>query len=222
MVLSGVNPGDLGQPGGDAGGATAGAGSTDPINTATAIGGNGGRGGTDGFDWNDFHGGDGPSGAKGGRGGDASAGATTTIISGPAEADATSSGGSGGYGGGVDEAPDQGGGDGGFATGTAAASSGTGSAKASAIANGGSGGGSDLLELEPWAATPAPAARPQLRVLATHRPLRTPLAVRPDIVSFLPVFFLPRQRHCDSRCVGDRRREGDCHGGRGGGFSRQL
>ena len=140
----GVNPDDPGQPGGDAGGATASAGSADPVNEATTIGGNGGRGGTDGFDWNDFHGGDGPSGAKGGRGGDASAGATTTITSGPAEADATSSGGSGGYGGGVDEAPDQGGGDGGFATGTATASTGSGSATASAVANGGSGGGSDL------------------------------------------------------------------------------
>jgi hypothetical protein len=136
----GANPGDLGQPGGDGGDATASAGSADPINTATAIGGNGGRGGTNFF---------GPppnfetAGAKGGRGGDASAGATTTIISGPAEADATSFGGSGGYGGGVDEGPDQGGGNGGFATGTATASTGSGSATASAVANGGSGGGSD-------------------------------------------------------------------------------
>ena len=56
------------------------------------------------------------AGAKGGRGGDASAAATTTIISGPAEADATSIGGSGGFGGGVDEGPDPGGGDGGSAT----------------------------------------------------------------------------------------------------------
>jgi hypothetical protein len=137
---NGVNPGDLGQPGGDAGGATASAGSADPINEATAIGGNGGRGGTNFF---------GPppnfetAGAKGGSGGDASAGATTTIISGPAEADATSIGGSGGIGGGVDEGPDQGGGNGGFATGTATASSGSGSATASAVANGGSGGFSD-------------------------------------------------------------------------------
>jgi hypothetical protein len=73
----GVNPGDLGQPGGDAGGATASAGSADPINKATAIGGNGGTGGTDFFNPPQFE----TAGAKGGTGGDASAGATTTIIS---------------------------------------------------------------------------------------------------------------------------------------------
>ena len=38
---------------------------------------------------------------------------------------------------------------------------------------------------------PAPAAPQQLRVLATLRPLRAPLAVRPDILSF-PPFFLPQ------------------------------
>ncbi len=137
----GVNPGDLGQPGGDAGGATASAGSADPINNATALGGNGGGGGTDFFECPPCE----TAGAKGGRGGDASAGATTTIISGPAVANATSTGGGGGYGGGVDEGPDQGGGDGGFATATATAATGSGSATASAIANGGSGGGSDVV-----------------------------------------------------------------------------
>jgi hypothetical protein len=137
---SGVNPGDLGQPGGDGGGATASAGSADPINNATAIGGNGGNGGTDFFQCPPCE----TPGAKGGNAGDASAAATTTIISGPAVANATSTGGGGGFGGGLDEGPDQGGGVGGFATATAQASAGSGSATASAIANGGYGGGSDV------------------------------------------------------------------------------
>ena len=135
----GVNPGDLGQPGGAGRDATTSAGSADPINQATAIGGNGGVGGTDFFECPPCE----TAGARGGTGGAASALATTTIISGPAIANATSTGGYGGYGGGVDEGPDQGGGNGGSATGTATASSGSGSATASAIANGGSGGGSD-------------------------------------------------------------------------------
>jgi PEP-CTERM motif-containing protein len=134
----GVNPGDLGQPGGDGESVVANAGGVFP-NKATAIGGNGGVGGTNFFECPPCE----TGGAKGGRGGDASAGATTTIISGPAEADATSIGRSGGIGGGVDEGPDQGGGDGGLATGTATASTGSGSATASATANGGSGGFSD-------------------------------------------------------------------------------
>ena len=135
---SAVNPGDLGQPGGDGESVTANASGVSP-NQATAIGGDGGGGGTDFFECPPCE----TGGAKGGRGGDASAGATTTIISGPAVAKATSTGGGGGYGGGVDEGADQGGGDGGFATSTAAAGSGSGSATASAIANGGYGGGSD-------------------------------------------------------------------------------
>ena len=135
---SGVNPGDLGQPGGDGKSVTAIAGGVSP-NNATALGGNGGGGGSDFFACPPCE----TPGAKGGRGGDASASATTTIISGPAVANATSTGGGGGYGGGVDEGPDQGGGDGGFATATAGASTGSGNATASATANGGYGGGSD-------------------------------------------------------------------------------
>jgi hypothetical protein len=137
----GVNEGDSGQPGGDGESVTANAGSgiTSPLNKATAIGGLGGAGGS------------GPplplsgSGALGGKGGDAGATATTTIVSGLAEADAISVGGMGGGGGGASATGNSGqnavqGGTGGSATAGALASSGTGNATASASATGGSGG----------------------------------------------------------------------------------
>ena len=88
---NGVNPGDNGMPGDDGESVSANAGSTQPItaplNKATATGGNGGQGGTGG------------NGGNGGRGGASSATASTAIVSGPAESDAYSYGGSGGAGG---------------------------------------------------------------------------------------------------------------------------
>ena len=132
---SGVNPGDLGQPGGDGGSAAANAGGVSP-NKATAIGGSGGGGGLDGgFKPAPF-----PStGAPGGRGGDATATAETTIISGSAEADAISVGGSGGVGTGFDFGAGRGGA-GGSASSLATGSSGSGNATVSATATGGGGG----------------------------------------------------------------------------------
>ena len=162
------------------------------------------------------------AGAKGGNGGDAGAGATTTIVSGPAEAGATATGGGGGYGGALMRALTR-----------AVGMEGSQGRRPRPLRD------REVLRLrlqrmvvtaavrtavstrlEVWAATPAPAAPPQPRVLATRRPLRAPPAVQPDIPSFRPVSSYARQRHCDSRCVGDRRREGHCHGGRGGGRSK--
>src|SRR6202453_3346676 len=86
----GVNPGDNGMPGGDGESVSANAGSAQPItfplNQATAAGGNGGTGG-DGVGFGDS------SGGVGGSGGGANATASTTIITGSAEADTNSSGG---------------------------------------------------------------------------------------------------------------------------------
>jgi hypothetical protein len=132
---SGVNPGDPGLPGGDGGSAAANAGGVSP-NKATAIGGSGGDGGLDGgFKPAPF-----PfTGAPGGRGGDATATAETTIISGSAEADAISVGGSGGVGTGFDFGAARGGA-GGSASSLATGSSGSGNATVSASATGGGGG----------------------------------------------------------------------------------
>jgi hypothetical protein len=94
----GVNPVDPGLPGGNGESVAANAGSTQPmtapLNKAMATGGNGGAGG------NGLAGGNG-NGGDGGNGGTSNATASTTIVSGSAEADAYSHGGSGGAGGGA-------------------------------------------------------------------------------------------------------------------------
>jgi hypothetical protein len=119
-------PGDW-EPGGTGGPATANANSADPLNKATAVGGDGGDGGYD-------------PGGDGGIGGTAQAMAATRITSGSAIANAIGIGGSGGipafntgFGGLYAN-----GGSGGTATATATGSSGNGSATASASATGGS------------------------------------------------------------------------------------
>jgi hypothetical protein len=133
---NGVNPGDPGQAGLPAGPTFANASSGDPVNKATAIGGNGGGGGTPGG----YGGPETGSGAPGGPGGDATATAATSIISGPAEADAISVGGGGGLGSAADSNNGTQGGPGGFATASATGSSGSGNATVSASAMGGYGG----------------------------------------------------------------------------------
>jgi hypothetical protein len=90
----GVNPGDPGLPGDDGEPVIAAAGSTIPItaplNKATATGGNGGAGGNGNAYGN---------GGYGGTGGASDSSASTTAISGPAEADSIAFGGNGGAGG---------------------------------------------------------------------------------------------------------------------------
>jgi len=136
---NGVNPGDPGQQGGDGGSAAADAEGVSP-NKAMATGGNGGGGGVEGGFNRPFR----QSGAPGGRGGDATATAGTTIISGSAEADAVSSGGWGGTGGGFDGDAARAG-DGGSASSFASGFSGSGNATVSAVATGGFGGVSDTF-----------------------------------------------------------------------------
>jgi hypothetical protein len=131
----GVNPGDPGQQGGDGASAVANAGGVSP-NKAMATGGNGGGGGADGgFQPPPFP----YTGAPGGRGGDATATAGTANISGSVEADAISSGGSGGTGAGFDGGGARSG-DGGSASSFASGFSGSGNATVSATATGGFGG----------------------------------------------------------------------------------